>query len=197
MQKEYKRMSHEEFINYIDKLSNNLEKYIKENNLKIDFICPVLRSGAIPAVYISNKLNIVKFLPMQVKHVKYNNGESKIEMLLNSLGSISIKKNEPVFLIIEALHSSGESAKICIDAIKNKYSKAKILYICLAKAFNSRNFRDITIYEDNAIYYNKNGEYTKDECLKLNIEYYSPLFPWEKLENELNHPDDLEENIFF
>ena len=97
MQKEYKRMSHEEFINYIDKLSNNLEKYIKENNLKIDFICPVLRSGAIPAVYISNKLNIVKFLPMQVKHVKYNNGESKTEMLLNSLGSISIKKNEPVF----------------------------------------------------------------------------------------------------
>lgn len=31
----------------------------------------------------------------------------------------------------------------------------------------------------------------------MNISYNHPLFPWEILESELNHPDDLEENIFF
>ena len=58
----YKKLSYNRFLKYIDKLCKNLQSYIEENKIKIDYICPILRSGAVPAVYIANKLNIVKFL---------------------------------------------------------------------------------------------------------------------------------------
>ena len=121
----YKPMTHEEFLNYIDKICQKLEVYIKDNKIKVDYICPVLRSGAVPAIYISNRLNIIKFLPMQVKHISYSNGTSNIEMIFNPLDSIQITKEEPVFLIVEALHSTGTSVKICIDKIKNKYKNGE------------------------------------------------------------------------
>ncbi len=160
MQKNYKRMQHNEFLQHIDKICNQLGRYIQDNGIKIDYICPVLRSGVVPAVYISNKLNIVKFLPIQVKHIAYKNGENKIEM-------------------------------------KNRYKDAKILYVCLTKQYGSRGFENIVEYEDTAFYYNGNNEFSKEKCEELNVQYFYPLFPWENLKMELEHPDDLEENIFF
>ena len=118
---------------------------------------------------------------MQVKHISYSNGTSNIEMIFNPLDSIQITKEEPVFLIVEALHSTGTSVKICIDKIKNKYKNAKILYVCLSKQYDSKSFENIVEYEDTGFFYKEK----------------TPLFPWEILENELEHPDDLEENIFF
>ena len=197
MQKNYKRIEHNEFLQYIGKLCENLKKYIQDNKIKIDYICPVLRSGAVPAVYISNKLNIVKFLPIQVKHVAYKNGENKIEKIFDPFNSIEINKKEPVFLVVEAMHSTGTSVEICINEIKNRYKNSKILYVCLTKEYGSRDFKDITEYEDVAFYYNGNNEFTKEKCKELNVEYFYPLFLWEDLKTELEHPDDLEENIFF
>ena len=95
MEKNYKRMEHNEFLHHIDKLCDNLRKYIQDNKIKIDYICPVLRSGAVPATYISNKLNIIKFLPMQVKHIAYKNGENKIEIIFNPFNSIEINTKRP------------------------------------------------------------------------------------------------------
>ena len=154
MEKNYKRMEHNEFLQHIDKLCYHLRKYIQDNKIKIDYICPVLRSGAVPATYISNKLNIVKFLPMQVKHIAYKNGENKIEIIFNPFDSIQIDKKEPVFLVVEAMHSTGTSVEICINEIKNRYANAKILYVCLTKEYGSRDFKDTTEYEDIAFYYN-------------------------------------------
>ena len=197
MQKNYKRMDYNKFLQYIDKICEHLRKYIKDNKIKIDYICPVLRSGAVPAIYISNKLNIVKFLPMQVKHIAYKNGENKIQMIFNPFDSIQIDKKEPVFLVVEAMHSTGTSVEICMNEIKSRYKNTKILYVCLTKEYGSRDFKDITEYEDVAFYYNGNNEFTKEKCKELNIEYFYPLFLWEDLKTELEHPDDLEENIFF
>lgn len=197
MQKNYKNMSQQKFIKCIDKLCENLEDYIKSNKIKIDYICPILRSGAVPAIYISNKLNIVKFLPIQVKHVAYKNGNNKIEMLFNPFNSVEINKKEPVFLVVEAMHSTGKSAEICINEIKSRYKDAKILYICLAKEYRSCDFQEITVYEDIGFYYNGKNEFSEEECKESGIEYYYPLFPWENLKMEMEHPDDLEENIFF
>ena len=197
MQKNYKRMDYNKFLQYIDNICEHLRKYIKDNKIKIDYISPVLRSGAVPAIYISNKLNIVKFLPMQVKHIAYKNGENKIQMIFNPFDSIQIDKKEPVFLVVEAMHSTGTSVEICMNEIKSRYKNAKILYVCLTKEYGSRDFKDITEYEDVAFYYNGNNEFTKEKCKELNIEYFYPLFHWEDLKTELEHPDDLEENIFF
>ena len=193
----YKRMSNEDFTKYINNICDDLAFYIKKNKIKIDYICPILRSGGVPAIYISNQLNIVKFAPIQVKHVAYQNGKNKIEILFNPFNSIDIKKTTPVFLVVEALQSTGTSVKFCINEIKNKYKDATILYVCLAKEHGSKNFAKDTIYENTAFYYNGNNNFSEEKCKELNIEYFHPLFPWENLENELEHPDDLEENIFF
>lgn len=197
MEVKHKRMSNEEFYQCINQICENLKNYIQENNLKIDYICPILRSGAVPAVYIANKLNIVKFAPIQVKHIAYKNGENKIEMIFNPFYSIKINKEEPVFLVVEAMHSTGTSSKICINEIKNRYKNAKIIYVCLTKQYGSMDFKDMTVYEDTVFYYNGDNEFSKEKCEQLGIEYFHPLFPWENLEMELEHPDDLEENIFF
>ncbi len=72
-------MSNQILEKHIDKLCENLSNFVKHNGIKIDYICPIFRNGAIPAVYISYRLNIVKFLPIQVKHIAYKNGENKID----------------------------------------------------------------------------------------------------------------------
>lgn len=119
-----------------------IKEFITEKNLKIDYICPILRSGAIPAVYISNKLNIIKFAPMQVKHIAYKNGENTIEMLFNPFDALKITKEEPVFLLVEALQSTGKSVNICIDEIKKNYPNSKILYVCLVREYGSKDFKE-------------------------------------------------------
>lgn len=197
MSKNYKRMSYDCFNRYIDEISERLKEYIDKNDLKIDYICPILRSGGIPAIYISNKLNIIKFAPMQVKHISYKNGENTIEIIFNPFYAIKVNKSDPVFLVVECMHSTGFSAKLCIDEIKRMYKNAKIMYVCLTKEYGSRDFSEETIYEDKCFYYNGNNDFGMEKCNELGIEYYYPLFPWENLDVELNHPDDLEENIFF
>lgn len=199
MKKEnYRRISHNEFIEYIDRICNDLEKYINENQLKVDYICPILRSGGVPAIYISNRLNIVKFAPFQVKHIKYNNDTYSTEILFNPFNSLEIKKSNPVFLVVEAMHSTGSSVALCINEIKKNYKDAIILYVSVTKAYGYRDFKGEVAYENTGFYYNRcNREYSKEECEQLGIEFYNPLFPWENLELELIHPDDLEDNIFF
>ncbi len=95
------------------------------------------------------------------------------------------------------MHSTGTSSKICISEIKNRYKNAKIIYVCLTKQYGSMDFKDMTIYEDTVFYYNGDNGFSEEKCEQLGIEYFHPLFPWENLEMEIEHPDDLEENIFF
>lgn len=197
MSNNYRKMEYNEFLQYIDKICENLEKYIQDNGIKIDYICPILRSGAMPAVYISNRLNIIKFLPIQAKHITYKEGKKSIEIIFNPLSTIEINKKEPVFLVVEANQSTGTTVSLCINKIRNKYQNAKILYVCIAKKYGSRSFEDITIYEDVGVYYTENNELSEEKRKELEIEQFEPLFPWENLETELEHPDDLEENIFF
>ena len=197
-EKNFRKIPHEEFLKYIDKLCDGLRKYIEENKIKVDYICPVLRGGAVAAVYISHKLNIVKFAPFQVKHVVYNDGRNECEMLFNPLDNLKIEKEKPVFLVVECMHSTGHSAGLCINEIKKRYPNSIILYVAVTKAYGYKGFEDIVSYEDFGFYYNrKNIEYSKEECEKLGIEYFNPLFSWENFDIELNHPDDLEDNVFF
>ncbi len=197
MQRNYRRLENTDFLKYIDRLCKNLDSYINKNKINIDYVCPVLRSGDVPAVYISNRLNIVKFLPIQIKHISYKNSEKDIEMIFSPFNAVKIDKEEPIFLVVEAMHSTGTSVEICMNEIKAHYPNARILYVCLTKEYGSRDFANIAEYEDVAYYYNGNNEFSKEKCEELGIEYFYPLFPWEDLQNELEHPDDLEQNIFF
>ena len=193
----HKKLSNKRFKLYMDQLSERIDKFIRSNNIKVDYVCPILRSGAIPAVYIANKLNIIKFAPIQVKHIEYKDGRSGYTKIFEPFNSLNITKKEPVFLIVDATCASGDSSKICIEEFKKKYENCKILYVCIAKQYGSQTFEKNTIYEDCVFYYNGDNEFSKSKCRKLGISYYIPLYPWEILEQERNHPDDLEDNIYF
>lgn len=192
----YRELSHERFLKCINILSANLEKFLDENDFKVDYIMPIVRSGSVPAVYISNKLNIVKFAPIQIKHITYNDGRESIETIFNPLNSLDINKEKPVFLIVDALQSSGKSAEIAIKEIKNVYSDAVVLYVCITKKYLSNDFKGTIEYFDYAFQYNED-QFDEEKCLSLGIDYYAPVFPWEKEDDQINYPDDLEDNIFF
>ena len=192
----YKELSHERFLNCIDILCDNLSKYLNENNLKVDYVMPIVRSGAVPAVYISNKLNIVKFAPIQVKHITYNDGREEIEAIFNPLTSLDITKEKPVFLIVDALQSTGKSAHIAIEEIRKVYKEAIILYVCITKRYLSDDFKGVIDYFDYVFQYNEE-QLDEDKCNELGIDYYAPAFSWEKIDELISHPDDLEDNIFF
>ena len=96
------------------------------------------------------------------------------------------------------MNSTGHCAELFVKELKNKYPNSIILYVSIAKAYGYKDFDDLVSYEDFGYYFNrKNIEYSKEECEKLGIDYYVPLFPWENFDIELTHPDDLEDNIFF
>ncbi len=195
MQERFKNLSHEEFVSIVDELSLQLSDFLTKNNLKVDYVVPMLRSGAVPAVYLANKLNIVKFLPFQSKHITYKDGRETIEMLYNPLEGFHISKEEPVFLVVEGNHSTGKSVELCIDQLIKVYPKAKILYVCLFKDYNSKNFNDKTIFESAG---RITGYFLPiEECERLKIDGYAPIYPWESEEDQIAHPDDKEENIFF
>lgn len=57
---EIRTMTHSEFKKHVLKVTREIEKYTMENNIRIDYVVPILRSGAVPAVYIANELNLIK-----------------------------------------------------------------------------------------------------------------------------------------
>lgn len=78
---EIRMMTHSEFKKHVLKVTREIEKYTMENNIRIDYVVPILRSGAVPAVYIANELNLIKFAPIQVKKIKQNGKYDHIVLL--------------------------------------------------------------------------------------------------------------------
>lgn len=192
----YRKLSHNEFLNMVNFVTSELDNFTKENKLRVDYVVPNLRSGAVPAVYIANALNLVKFAPIQVKHTLDQEGNAELKVLFNPFNSLDIDKEEPVFLLVEGKHYSGNSIKICIDEIKKAYPKSKILYVSLIKAHGSLSFEKEVIFEKHALICGRE-DMSEDECKKLGLDSTCLIFPWENIENEKEHPDDLIENIYF
>lgn len=172
-------MSHEEFKNYCLKVSKEIDEYCRNNNLRIDYVVPILRSGAVPAVYISNELNLIKFAPIQVKKIKKNGIYDHI-ILLNSLKDLD-KNKELVLLVVDGTYSSGDTANTAIDEIRKTLPNSKILFstICIRGKENMP--KNIT-----------KGFYGFDLPREKLFTY-----PWESADMKENHPDQKIENIFY
>ena len=176
---EIREMSHDEFEKYISKITREIEKYLTENNMRIDYIVPILRSGAVPAVYIANELNIVKFASIQVKKVK-KNGKYDHIILSNSLKDLD-KKKELNLLVVEGTYSSGETALTALNEIKKTLPKANILFSCVCVR----------------------GEENLPKDVQKNFYAFSLareklfVYPWESKGDKETHPDQKLENIFY
>ena len=195
MEERYRKMSHAEFEKHMESLSAKIEKFLTEQKLRVDYVVPILRSGAVPAVYIANKLNLVKFAPFQAKHVTFQDKREEIAVLFNPFETLKITKASPVFLVVDATHHSGRSAKICIDEIYKAYPGAKIIYAFIQKTYGGKLLENRAIFE--CYEYECGGSLSKEECKRLNIAPSYAIYPWENEDAEMTHPDDFEDNIYF
>lgn len=175
-------LSHRKFKKYTHKLSKNISQYCAEHNLKIDYVVPILRSGAVPSVYIANQLNIVKFAPIQPKWIDVD-GKRETRILLNSLELLD-KEKEHTLLVVEGTFSSGETIEVCLQEINKTLPKAKILLACVV----ARNPQ--TLPNNIEILFYAKGLSGKNVG-KLFI------YPWEIKREKEDHRDRKIENIFF
>lgn len=176
---EIKSMTHDDFKNYCSKISKEINHYCIENQLRIDYVVPILRSGAVPAVYISNELNLIKFAPIQVKKIKQNGIYDHI-VLLNSLKELD-KDKELILLVVEGTYSSGDTVNTALDEIKKTLPKAKILFstICIRGKENMPKGIEKGFY---------GFDLPREKLF---------TYPWESVEMKENHPDQKIENIFY
>ena len=175
---EIKEMSHDEFRKYILKLSKEIKNYIEVNNIKIDYVVPVLRSGAVPAVYIANELNLVKFAPIQVKKIKRDGIYDHI-VLLNSLKELE-KEKKLHLLVVDGTYSSGKTMEVALDEINKTLPNAKILLsiVCIRGKENMPKNIEIGFY---------GFDLPREKLF---------TYPWESADMKENHPDQKIENIF-
>jgi hypoxanthine phosphoribosyltransferase len=180
--KTIKKMSHRRFKRYVDKLSKQIDEYCSSKDVKIDYVVPVLRSGAVPAVYIANQLNIVKFAPIQPKWIEVD-GKRETKILLNSLKGLDTKK-PLTLLVVEGTFSSGETIRVTVDEIKKTLPNAKILLACVV----ARNPETLPKDVEKSFY-----------GLGLAGRKVGRLFvfPWEIKQEKEDHRDRKPENIFF
>lgn len=172
-------ISHRKFKKYVLKLSREIEKYTTENNIRIDYVVPILRSGAVPAVYIANELNLIKFAPIQVKKIKQDGKYDHI-VLLNSLKDLD-KEKELNLLVVEGTFSSGETMNTALNEIKKTLPKVNILLACVCVRGEESLPKDV----QKSFY----GFSLAREKLFV--------YPWELKEQKETHPDQKLENIFY
>lgn len=176
---EIKSMSDDDFKGHCLKLSKDINNYCDTNDLRIDYVVPILRSGAVPAVYISNELNLIKFAPIQVKKIKQNGVYDHI-VLLNSLKELD-KDRMLNLLVVEGTYSSGNTVNTALEEIKRTLPKAKILFATICIRGKENMPKGI-----------EKGFYGFDLPREKLFTY-----PWETVEMKENHPDQKVENIFY
>ncbi len=178
-------ISWERIDGFINKIYKDVNNYLKENNLKIKYIVPIMRGGGIPAVIFSHLFDVIDMLPIQLKHnSETHNIDKKIG--LEYLENSSIDNNECI-LLVEGNHVTGKTANIAVDLIRQKFGNdVKIIYVSLTRDYTYRNSVNNVCYTTWAMTTNEMKELPENKCKELNINYsLVSVYPWENVEEEL------------
>lgn len=164
------------------KIVENLIAKIKNDEISFDAIAPILRSGAIPATMIANKLEVIPFIPLQLKYNKSQNG---VDTLIEPVISKNIKEiTSPNILVIESNTNSGKSKNRAYNEIIKKIPNANLYYACITQAFVKKTVK--TEYKKEYFGIKTDENFIADEKEKENLRYGITIFPWETPEFELN-----------
>lgn len=183
------KMSWQEF----DQLIDNLLQKIKATNVSFDAIIPILRNGAIPATIIANKLDIITYLPLQVK---YNYSAKEIEQLIPFYKPITKDLGErPHFLVVESNTFSGQSAIKAAEIIKKEYPNAYLYYATVTRVYRNPEIQ-LPMYEQYFYGCQTNENFEADNNTEKSL-YLRPnitIYPWESVENELHDINSFFDN---
>ncbi len=179
---DFKRLSWEEYDKIIEELFKKVGKHVKENNIQIDAVVPILRGGAFPGTFLAFKFHLLRVLPVQYKY--FFEGRDLVLKKLFGLSKPDFKEKEnPVFLLVENNHCFGLTAETAAKDLKAEFPDCRIIYAADTMDYS---------YQKNeyaeAIFY---GELTNDtktlspeEAEQKGISNKMHLYPWENLDEE-------------
>lgn len=180
-------MSWEEFYERVDELHEKVKKYLKENDLKLSAIVPILREGAFIGFYFAFKFNTWKIIPIQYKYF-LKKGIDPFKQEPTQITSIpefhyELPEN-PVFLLTDVLPGGGKTARAAGELLREKFPDCKIIYSCLFKevSFKKPDFFEVVIEEALT---DETGKLTEEEKRRFGVEGALYLFPWQNVEEEL------------
>lgn len=182
-----------EFDVAVDSIYAQLNDYLMQKHLKIDFIVPVMRGGAVLAVTLAHKLNVVPIFPCQYKY-EYVEGKYTTSLMLSTIDKIEDKNCKSVVLVTEGNHVTGATSQKCIDHILSLLPNATILYASVGRDYAHLKPLRNTEKEYYGFLTNESEILSISECNELNVKSKFVLYPWEILEEELyeinQHYDD-------
>ena len=172
----------EYFVIELNILGDKVEKYLNENNVKVDVVVPLLRGGNIPGTYLAYRLNILKIVPVQYKYF-FENGLAELRQVNEDLFE---KDAKMTFLLVEGNHCFGISASYAAKGLKKQFPDCEIIY---AASNMDYHYQDV-VKDAKASFYgrlqNSCEECSEEECKKLGFDYKKyEIFPWENIEEEL------------
>ena len=150
-----------------------------------------MRSGLIPAVMLSEKINLTDMLPIQIKYnYEKNLLDKKIDFSIYE--NVSLNQNECI-LLIEDKHVTGKTANLAVDMILDVLPNAKIIYVTISRDYYYKDCINNILLNLSGFYTNESMNLTYDECISLTIEPEKTitLLPWEDLEEKINKLNSL------
>jgi hypothetical protein len=179
---DFKKLRWEEYGKILEELFKKVSKYIKEKNIEIDVVVPILRGGAFPGTFLAFKFHLLRILPVQYKY--FFEGRELVLKKLFGLSKFDFKEKEnPVFLLVENNHCFGLTAETAAKDLKAEFPNCRIIYAADLMDYSYQKNK----YAE-AIFFGKLNNETKklsdEECKRLGIDNKSRLFPWEDIEEE-------------
>jgi hypoxanthine phosphoribosyltransferase len=172
-------MDWDEFQSIVNHVIDTLVRFQNDNDLTFDAVSPILRSGAIPATMIANKLQIIPSIPVQVK---YNYDADSVDTIIapQCPQNRHLEEIENI-LVVESNTYTGQSSRLVCKLLRETFPHAKIHYVCMTKVFGGP---DITEDYDSYHYGRLTNEAFKDNAPDECREGIT-IYPWETAEFEL------------
>jgi len=178
---DFEKLSWEKYGEILEELFEKVSKYIKENNIEIDAVVPILRGGAFPGTFLAAKLHLLRILPVQYKY--FFEGREIILKKLFGFQKTNLNKENPVFLLVENNHCFGLTAQTAAKDLKEQFPGCRIIYAADTMDYSYQKNENAE-----AIFY---GELTNDtktlseeDAKQKGMSDKMHLYPWENLEEE-------------
>ena len=144
----------------VKKLAYNIAKKIKDDNVKVDVIIPVLRGGMPLALLLSSLLNISEMACIHIRRSLSDEPNAEFgKPILKGITNDKIIKNANVLIVDDTLDS-----KETLDYAKN-----------IIQQYNPKNIEIAILYNFNKATFNE--IYSGEEV----SEYKWVVFPWEEV----------------
>ena len=132
-----KKIEWNELVELSKKISNDL----KDENIKIDTLVPILRGGMVLSLLLTNYLDNVDTASIHIKRSKSNLPNSEFgEAMFKGITNENAIHNKNI-LLVEDIIDKGYSLDLAIDKIK-KYNPKKI-YIATFYNFNNNKYKNV------------------------------------------------------